>query len=457
MSPLPPGPRSSLLATMQIIRDPYATQRALRARYGDVVTFPSLNGVLVLGHTPAFAKAVFTADPDRFGAWATETLSAVLEPRSLLVSSGEQHKRDRKLLTPPFHGARMRAYGTQTRALARAGLDARFAPGAQVTTQDVTTAITLDVILATVFGVQPGPAEDEGRAILGQVVREFHPAILFTKKLHTTLFPPWRRFLVTRERFRAWLGARIAEAHERMRAGAGDESVLGLMLAARYDDGTEMSDSDIAVQLVTLLIAGHETTSIALAWAVHWLLRDPAALARLRAELDALGPDADPESIAKLPYLGAVCDETMRMNPIITEVLRALKKPLRVPGPDGAEIEVPAGIGVGVGIAAIHEDPAIYPEPHRFRPERFLERKYGPFEHLPFGGGHRRCIGAAFAMYEMKLVLATMVSEWNLELARPGAERPVRRNVTMGPEHGVPIRVLGRRAVALTPRAIDAA
>jgi cytochrome P450 len=431
---LPPGPRSALLATIGLIRDPYAMQRSLRARYGKLVTFPSLNGKLVLGLSPEHAKAVFTAPPETFTTFATDTIAEVVEPESLLVSDGARHKRDRKLLTPPFHGARMRAYGDAMQEIARARVE-RWRVGDVVRMHDEATAMTLDVILRSVFGVATGPELDRGRAILGQVVHHFRPSILFTRRLHTPLFPAWRAFLRTREELRAWLQQRIDQA----RAEGPGEDLLGLMLAARYDDGSAMSDREIAVQLVTLLIAGHETTSIALTWAVYWLLRHPAALARLRDELDALGPEPEPEAVAKLPFLGAVCDEAMRLHVIVPEVLRGLKKPLVM-----GHHEIPAGFGVGVGIAAIHEDPAIYPEPHAFRPERFLERKFGPFEHLPFGGGHRRCIGAAFALYEMKLVLATVTS--SLELASAGPEeRPVRRNVTMAPAHGVPVRVVGRR------------
>jgi cytochrome P450 len=442
---LPPGPRSALIATVDLIRDPYEAQRKLRARYGDVMVFPALNGQVVFGLTPAFAKAVFTADPEHFGSWATDTLVAVLGRESLLVSEGEPHKRDRKLLTPPFHGARMRTYGEQIRSLARTNFTARLSSLTMVNTHEIATKITIDVILGTVFGVNHAHTYEEGRAILGAIIDDFRPSILFTKRLHVPFFPPWQRYLRTRERFNRWLKEQIEAARKRNHTNQKDESVLGLMLEARYDDGSPMGDDEIAVQLLTLLIAGHETTSISIAWAVHWLLHHPDALARVRAEVDALGPDADPEAISKLPYLTAVCDETLRLHPIVTEVLRTVRKPLRVPGPGREEIEVPAGFGVGVGIATIHEDPAIYKEPHAFRPERFLERKYGPFEFLPFGGGHRRCIGAAFAQYEMKLVLATLISEWNIELMRSTPEKPIRRSVTMGPEYGVPIRVIGKR------------
>ena len=434
MSALPPGPRWMIPATFELIRDPVATLHALRARYGDLVTFPSPNGRIVLAMTPALAKPILTAPADLYAPWAVQTLPGLIGPRSLLVTEGEIHKKDRKLLTPPFHGARMRAYGEAMRELARRRLEAALLPGATVRMQDVTTEITVDVILRTVFGVGEGPALDEGRRMMAELVKGIAPVLFFSRATHSRLFPPYQRFLRVRDRFNAWLGERIAEARARGEAG---EDVLAMMLAARYDDGSAMSDADVASQLITLLFAGHETTAIALAWAVHWLARHPAALSRLREELASA---EGVEATAKLPFLGAVCDETLRLSSIVTENVRMLKAPLELGG-----YTIPAGVGVGVAMAVIHSDPGLYPDPHAFRPERFLERRYGAFEHLPFGGGHRRCIGAAFAEYELRIALAVIVSGWDLELVHPD-ERPKRRNIVLGPAHGVPVRVLARRS-----------
>jgi cytochrome P450 len=432
---LPPGPRWTLPATLRLIRDPYTSLRDMRARYGDLVTFPSLNGRVVLAMTPELAKPILTAPAETYGAWAVGTVSAVIGARSLLATEGAIHKADRKLLTPPFHGSRMRAYGEAMRALARRRYERAFVPGATVRTQDVMVDVTVDVILETVFGVSDDAAFGEGRAMLTDMVN-ISPLLFFSKAAHSPLFPPYRSFVRMRERFRVWLAARIAEARARGEQG---QDVLAMMLAARYDDGSAMSDEDIGSQLVTLLFAGHETTAIALSWAVHWLGRHPEALARLRAEIDGVGIDAEPETIARLPYLSAVCDETLRLNPIVSENLRLLLRPFELGG-----YTLPAGMGVGVAFAQIHADPALYPEPDAFRPERFLERKYGAFEHLPFGGGHRRCIGAAFAEYEMRIALAVLADGWDLELVHE-RERAIRRSIAMGPEHGVPVRVRALR------------
>jgi cytochrome P450 len=161
-------------------------------------------------------------------------------------------------------------------------------------------------------------------------------------------------------------------------------------------------------------------------------------LRRLRDELDALGPDPEPDLIVRQPYLSAVCDETLRLHTILTEVARITRAPLELRGHT-----LPAGVAVGVAICAIHQDPELYPEPGQFRPERFIERVYGPYEFLPFGGGHRRCLGAALSDFEMRVALATIVTRWDLEPT--GEERDVRHNIGMGPKHGVRLRVKGRR------------
>ncbi|HEX3770107.1 MAG TPA: cytochrome P450, partial [Polyangiaceae bacterium] len=221
--------------------------------------------------------------------------------------------------------------------------------------------------------------------------------------------------------------------------GAAGEDILSLMMAARYDDGSSMTDDEVHDQLLTLLAAGHETTATALAWALYWVHRDPALLRELRGELDALGPDAEPDAVAALELLDAICTETLRLHPIVPDVARKLLAPLTL-----GEWTIPEGAGVAVVTSLLHGDPKIYPDPDRFDPRRFGKTKPSPFAYTPFGGGSRRCLGAAFALYEMKLVLATILRDWDLELLDRDV-KPGRQNITIGPRGGVRMRALGRR------------
>jgi cytochrome P450 len=202
-----------------------------------------------------------------------------------------------------------------------------------------------------------------------------------------------------------------------------------------------MPDDAIFSQLITLLVAGHETTASTLAWALYEIHRQPGVLARVRADTSSVGIDAPAEEIAALPSLQAIGDETLRIHPIVAESVRTVKEGVRFQGYD-----LPAGISIAASIIMIHNDPELYPEPERFRPERFLERKHGPSEHLPFGGGHRRCIGAAFAMNEIKIVLGTLLPRFELALAEDRPLATVRRSVTLAPEAGVPMVLRGRLA-----------
>jgi cytochrome P450 len=243
------------------------------------------------------------------------------------------------------------------------------------------------------------------------------------------------------KRRQARLDALLQEQIERAREEGGGDDILSMLVAARWEDGTAMDDAHLRDELRTLLVAGHETTATAIAWAIDAVHRDPDVLTRLQAELDAA--DATPADDAKLPYLDAVSRETMRRWPVLPEVMRVLEQPVWFEG-----TMVPTGHSLGVGIVNIHHRPDLYPEPMRFRPERFLERKFGPHEYMPFGGGHRRCLGAAFADFELRIVLAVAVREFAFALTQQRAPRPVRRNITMGPRGGIPVRVRRRLATS---------
>ncbi len=209
-------------------------------------------------------------------------------------------------------------------------------------------------------------------------------------------------------------------------------------MAARDDEDRPYADEHICNELLSILTAGHVTTATALAWSLYELGRHPEVLHKLRTELSSLAPDADPSVLLTLPYLSAICNETIRLHPILAECARVPMQPIEILGHT-----IPEGHALVVSIVAIHHDPAIYPEPDRFRPERFLERKYDNCEFLPFGGGHRRCLGSGLAEYTMRIALAEIGSHWDFETA--AVDLDVRHDLAMGPKHGVPLRILGMR------------
>jgi len=425
-----PGPRRPALAqVLEFAFRPEAYVQRNLVRHGNVFVTKGLLGPVVMTASTEHAKRVFAADPDTFETFAAQSLRGVFGERSVLVTFGPVHRRQRKLLTPPLHGPRLRAFGAQMREVA---LDhvGRLREGQRLPGHELTTEFTLDVILRTVFGVD-GPRAHELREILLGMLRGFSPLTVFAPMLQRRWFPPWRRFAEAKDAFDVAVTALMAER----RASTEPRSdVLSLLLEARYDDGEPMDDAEIRQQLLTLLIAGHETTAITLAWVLDYVLRRPAILARLTEEVRG---QSDPDAIAKLPYLGAVVDETMRIAPVVTDVPRLTRVPFELePG-----LVIPPGTPLVVLIEGIHRDPAIYPDPGEYRPERFLERKFSPTEFFPFGGGNRRCLGAAFSEHEARIFLATLLDRVVLETTSSAPSKRVRRNVTMGPDDGVPLRV----------------
>jgi cytochrome P450 len=420
MSTLPKGPTSNLLMNLQGIADPIGYTLRMRERYGDPMSAPKMNGkpVLATGSVEGL-RAVFAVPPEALDQMLGERFAAVMGESSLFVLSGARHTAMRKLLMPPFHGQRMRLYGKQICDLAlQHSRDLR--PGLELVAQDLMHKISLQTIIHVVFGVTAPAEVARLEALLEALRKSFSLGLTITLVLPWLRrefggFGPWARRLRATEDLRSFLDPELA----RRRAEPAERTdILSLLLEARQEDGTALNDQQIFEQLHTLLFAGHSTTAGALTWALYFLGHAPAILRRLQDELTALGADPEPEALAKAPYLEAVCNETLRLRPPSPGVGRKLNAPMQIAGYD-----LPAGSGVFAQIIWAHHDPAVFPESEVFRPERFLERTYSPFEFLPFGGGNRRCIGAAFALYEMKLILGTLLRRYSFELA---SKKPVR-------------------------------
>jgi cytochrome P450 len=420
---LPPAPRMGRpLQTLIWSRRAQWMLEQCRARLGPMFTLNiAYEGTWVVVTDPEDVKRVFTGDPRVFHAGeGNQVLKPVLGDNSVLVLDEDAHMSQRKLLLPPFHGARMQGYEEKMTEIAAREIES-WPLGTRHKLRPRMQAMTLEIILETVFGVHGGERMQELRVAL----REFldlttNPLFLAPLVLagpeRARRIPAFRRRI---ERVDELLHREIAE-----RRGAGDveerDDILSLLVAARHEDGSPMSEPEMRDELLTLLVAGHETTATSLSWAVERLVRHPEKLERLRAETLA-GEDA---------YLTATIQETLRLRPVIVLVARRLTEPVVLGG-----YELPAGVTVTPCIHLIHRDPQTYPEPDRFRPERFLESPPGTYTWIPFGGGVRRCLGASFAQFEMSVVLRELVRRHRIAPARSGSERVFRRAITETPRH----------------------
>ena len=385
-------------------------------------------------------ELVFISDPESlkrlFGADRVNTiapgrniiLKPLLGPGSLLLQEGSEHLRRRKLMLPPFHGERMRAY-EEVIAVATERAAAEWPVGRPFPLHPSMQAITLEVILRAVFGITDERRRDELSAalvaILGATATPRAAGFIVPGVRRT---PAFRRLDALSERIDELLAAEITE--RRADPGLEDrDDILSMLVAARFDDGSRMEDSELRDQLMTLLLAGHETTATALAWTFDLLFHRPDALARLTEEVRG----------GEREYLDAVIEESLRVRPVVPFTGRELREPAELGG-----YELEAGTVVMAAIWLTHTRPDLYPRPHEFRPERFLEADTETYSWIPFGGGTRRCIGAAFAQFEMRVALETILLSCELRPGGARPERPIRRNVTMSPANGT-VAVLERR------------
>lgn len=444
---LPPGP--ALPGAIQLLAWLYQPDRFFErclARYGDVFT------MRLLGHAPRVLlarheaiRAVFSADPSHVHAGAANALvEPLVGPRSVLLLDGAEHLRQRRLLLSLFAVRKVAEHCRTMRELADEAIDT-WPVGAEFQLQPELQALTLRIILATLLGVRDGADSRRLYPLLAELLEHARSPLLLVPALQRDLglLSPWRRFLALKRELDAALRPIFAQ---RRRAPEGGD-LLSQLVAATDEQGRPLSDAQLRDELVTLLVAGHETTATALSWIVSEVLAHAAVRARLCAELDeVLGTGRlDYEHLARLPYLDATVSEGLRLHPALGHVGRRLTEPMTIAGH-----ELSAGVMVVPCIYLAQRDPAQYPEPTHFRPERFLDARPGPHVYLPFGGGARRCIGMAFAQHEMKIVLAAILRRTELE-PRPGPPPSIgRRGVVWAPRGGVPVRQ--RRSPRPPPR-----
>jgi cytochrome P450 len=430
---LPPEPPSSPLAqTLRWVFQPLRFMQECRERYGDnfSVNFLTFKQPMVLISDPAAIKALYMERSHGLPPGRDIILTPIVGPRSLLVTEGADHLAHRKLMLPPFHGERMRSYQPLVEEIVEREIDS-WPLGAEFPIHPRMQAVTLEVILRVVFGVADGPRFDRLRSLLsGMLERTGTPFVQLTELIGRRLgAPPMRRFKGLLGEIDAQINAVIAE-HRASGAYEERDDILSLMMQARFDDGSEMSDDDLRDQLMTLLLAGHETTATALAWTFDLLLRHRQPLRRLRESLEA-GEDE---------YLRATISESLRLRPVVPLAGRRLNADLVAAG-----LTLPAGTDVTPAIWLTHTRADVYPEPFAFRPERFLGEG-GPdtYSWIPFGGGIHRCIGAAFAEFEMRIVLREVLTRCELRKASPAPEKIGRRNITLSPRAGTPVVLTAR-------------
>ncbi|MDO9354146.1 MAG: cytochrome P450 [Solirubrobacteraceae bacterium] len=424
------APRAVQIAGFFTRPTPYFAK--MHARYGDMFRVHIADEKpWVVVSSPEQVKQVFTGSPEVFHAGkANSILLPFLGDNSVLLLDGKPHMTQRKLLLPAFHGERMSGYGDLMREAAEREV-ATWPVGQEMALAPHMQSVTLEVIMRAVFGLREGSELDHVRDLLVTLLHDITKPLTV---LGLAMFGPrrYRELGLAAKLMKPADDALFAEFARRRAADdlADRDDILSLLMQATHEDGSPMSDQELRDELMTLLVAGHETTATSLSWAVERLIRHPDKLARLQAELDE----------GKDEYLDAVVKETLRLRPVLPVVLRDLQEDARIGGH-----HLPAGTRVACSITIMHRRPELYPNPHAFEPERFLDVKPGTYTWIPFGGGIRRCLGASFALFEMKQVLPAIIQDLHLEPAAARSEQVGRRLITLIPKQGARVVVRGVR------------
>ncbi|MGQ4648532.1 cytochrome P450 [Lyngbya aestuarii] len=439
---LPDGPKTPhWLQLTQWITNPIGYLEVALQRYGDIFTGKigmSSRPFVVVSNPQALKQILGNDTSEEFTAPGefNEILAPMLGKYGVTKLSGDRHRSRRKLLMPPFHGERMRSYGQLICELTEKVISQQTM-GKPFKAHVAMQEISLQVIIEAVFGLHQGERSEQLRQLVRSLLDVFQSpltsGLLFFPSWQQNWgrWSPWGYVLHIRRQIDELLYAEIAQRRSEPDSSRND--ILSLLLAARDEEGQPMTDLELRDELMTLLFAGHETTATAIAWSLYWVHKQPEVLDKLLAELGSLGKSPEPMSIFQLPYLTAVCNETLRIYPVaILTFARVTKSPVELMGH-----QLPPDTATFGCIYLTHQREDLYPEPKQFKPERFLEKKFSPYEFLTFGGGSRRCIGEALAMFEMKLVLASILSNYQLALAEQQPEKPQRRGVTLAPAGGV--------------------
>lgn len=450
---MPSIPSSQTPAPLQLLNwvfSPLDYMQTNARRHGDL--FLSRWGVLnwVFVSDPEALKHLLTQDTGEAVTApgdANKILRNLLGEHSVIMLDGLAHKQRRKLIMPPFHGERLKVYGDLIQSITHQVME-KMREGETFRARDIMQKITMRVILQAVFGLHEGSRYRRLETLLAQrldrVSSPWASLLLFFPILQTN-FGPWSPGAKLKQLVEEIDELMYGEIRERRaHLDPARQDILSLLLLAQDEEGQGLTDQELRDELMTLLVAGHETTATALAWGLYWCHHHPTIKEQVQAEVQEHQATGDPLALTKLPYLNGVCNETLRIYPVaMLTFSRELHQPMQLLGH-----ELPAQTKLVGCIYLLHHREDLYPQPEEFRPERFLERQYSAFEFMPFGAGARRCVGYALAMYELKIVLGTLLTHYDLALAEDSPVQPQRRGVTLGMKGGVEMVFQGSRRVS---------
>ncbi|MDJ0509053.1 MAG: cytochrome P450 [Crocosphaera sp.] len=448
MKTIPGSKIPDFLQKLQWIFNPTGYFQSNHHRYPEIFRANGMGfgGKVIITSNPEIIQYVLTHDRQEFlsPSRLNTQFQPVLGNYSVIMIDGERHRQRRQLVMPSFHGQRLKAYGELTCRITKEAME-KLPTNQPFLARNITQDISLQVIMEAVFGITQGERYQKLQQLLKQLLDNFNSpitsALLFFPGLQQDWgkWSPWGQFVAQRKAINELLYAEISDRHANPDVNRQD--ILSLLMEARDEQGERMRDEELRDELITLLIAGYETTASAMAWALYWLHYHPQVREKLLEELDTLSPSAEGMDIFRLPYLTAVCNETLRLTP--SGMLTFPRVPQETVEIAGYTFE-PEDMIMGC-IYLTHRREDIYSNPEHFNPERFINHQYSAYEFMPFGGGARRCMGEALAQFEMKLVVATIMSEYQLRLADSKPETQKRRGLTLAPANGVKMILEGKR------------
>ncbi|ACB53173.1 cytochrome P450 [Crocosphaera subtropica ATCC 51142] len=448
MKTIPTAKSPKFIQQLQWILNPTGYLQTNHRRYPDIFKAKviGLGDNVIFTSDPEIMQYVLTHDRKQFT--SPSSLNALLRPLigdySVIMLDSDRHRQRRQLVMPSFHGERLKVYGDLTCRITKEVME-KVPQNQPFLAREIMQDISLKVIMEAVFGVTQGERYEELQDRLKKMLDLFNSPVTSTFLFFPFLqkdwgnWSPWGRFLRQRKAIDDLIYAEISD--RRANPDSDRTDILSLLMFAKDEQGQGMRDQELRDELMTLLTAGHETTASAMAWALYWLHDTPEVKDKLIEELDTLSPNAEGMDIFRLPYLTAVCNETLRLSPsAMLTFTRVVQEKVEVAG-----YTFESGDMIQGCMYLTHRREDLYSNPEQFNPQRFIDRQYTPYEFIPFGGGSRRCVGEALAQFEMKLVIATIMSQYCLKLADTQPEKQQRRGLTLSPARGVKMILEGKR------------